>query len=187
MDPDSNQTEPDQVAPTRMSAERIAAIKWIAFVLVILGTSFSVAIVMLYVSATDPSFAVEPDYYNQALNWDEHVAQRTLNEELGWRLELSDKPSESIGHRDVSVALTDRDGAPIDGAMVCVIAFHNARAADHFTFEMEPTGNGEYSAQQPLQRAGRWEFRFRVNRGESVFTAIQPADLAPLPKVGRTP
>ena len=170
-----------------MSAERKAAIKWIAFVVAILGTSFTVAMVMLYVSATDPSFAVEPDYYDQALHWDEHAAQRSINEKLGWRVDLQDQPGAAPGARALTVSLTDTEAAPIAGASISVVAFHNARAADQVVFEMEPTGNGIYTALAPLKRAGRWEFRFTVLKGDTTFTEILPVELTPLPAGGFSP
>ena len=172
------------MTPEERAAERRAALKWGAIIVGILGTSFTTGMVMLYVSATDPSFAVEPDYYNRALNWDEHAEQRRTNAELDWRIELQDQPGSTAGMRALTATLTNRDGNPIEDATVGVIAFHNARSANRFEFPMTPAGGGVFSAEQPLARAGWWEFRFTIVTPESTFTKTQTVQLQPLAGAG---
>jgi nitrogen fixation protein FixH len=178
--------QPEPLTPEQASAERRAAFKWIGAIVAILGTSFTVAMVMLYVSATDPSFAVEPDYYDQALNWDTHTAQRDANASLDWRIELQDSPGSTLGTRALTVTLTDKQGATIDDATVGVVAFHNARAMDRFAFPMTSTGGGVFTAEQPLKRDSSWEFRFTVVTAESMFTSTKDFNLSPLPTTGAT-
>jgi len=178
------QKQHQPTTPEQAAAERRAAFRWISFIVAILGTSVTVAMVMLYVSATDPSVGVEPDYYQQALHWDEHAAQRRVNAQLGWSIDLRENPADTIGQRELTLSLTDREGDPIEDATVGVVAFHNARAADRFAFPMLPAGDGLYTAVEPLKRAGRWEFRFTVVTPDSIFTEIMPADLQPLAGAG---
>jgi len=174
------------MSPEERTAERRAALKWGAIIVGILGTSFTVGMVMLYVSASDPSFAVEPEYYDQALNWDEHAEQRRVNAELDWRIEIQEQPGFTAGVRTLTVTLTDRDGNPIEEATVGVIAFHNARSANRFEFPMIPAGAGVFTAEQPLTRAGHWEFRFTVVAPETTFTETQAVQLQPLDGAGTT-
>lgn len=177
-----NQHEP--MTPEQRSAERRAAIKWGAAIVGILGTSFIVAMVMLYVSSTDPSFAVEPDYYDKAIHWDDRAAQLRANAELGWRITLGQGPGAAPGQRTLTAMLTDSEGAPIEDATVGVVAFHNARAADRSGFAMTTTGGGVFTAEAPLTRPGLWEFRFAVVTPESTFTDTQQIELQPIPGAG---
>jgi hypothetical protein len=45
--------------------------------------------VAVYLTVADRSFAVEPDYYQQSMDWDARMAQQRRNEQLGWQVELS--------------------------------------------------------------------------------------------------
>lgn len=172
----------DMMTPEEAAAERRAALRWGAIIIGILGTSFTVAMIMLYVSATDPSFAVEPDYYEKAINWDQHAAQAQANNELGWTISLGTGPSATPGARTITAHCADREGAAIDNATITAVAFHNARSGDRFEFPMRAAGSGIYTAEQPLQRAGRWEFRLTAVDGETTFTATIQTELAPLPR-----
>jgi len=160
--------------------ERRAAIKWTAVVVGILGASFIFAMVTLYHASTDPSFAVEPDYYEKALNWDEHAALREASAQLGWTIGLSAGPGAEPGRRIVTMALSDREGEPIENADVSVVAFHNARAANRHEFSMDGVGAGVYTTDQPLNRPGHWEFRFTIMADGSTFIHTKPVRLAAL-------
>jgi nitrogen fixation protein FixH len=133
-------------------------------------------IALVIITARDASFAVEPDYYAKALAWDETMAQQARNKALGWSLGLRVEP---VGERDgmtVAVRLTDRAGAPIEGARIAVEALHNARASHVLSAALEPRGSG-YAATMPLARPGLWEFRLRAARGAEVFTATLTRDV----------
>jgi nitrogen fixation protein FixH len=174
----------EAMTPERRQAERRAALTWGAIIIGILGASFTVAMVMLYVSSTDPSFAVEPDYYDKAIHWDDHATQRQTNTELGWRITLGQGPGGAPGQRTLTAILTDRAGDPIGDATVGVVAFHNARAADRSGFPMTTTGGGVFTAEAPLRRPGLWEFRFTVVAPGSTFTDTQQIELPPIPGAG---
>ena len=52
---------------------------------------------MVYVATSDGSFAVEPDYYQKALHWDDARSAAAENAGLGWTVELD-------GRRQASAA-----------------------------------------------------------------------------------
>lgn len=172
------------MTPEQRAAERKAAITWGAFVIAILGSSLTLAIVMLIISGSDPSFAVEPDYYDQAINWDDHAAQRELNRQLGWTIDLTTAPIAADRQRSITARVFNKDGAPITDASVGVVAFHNARAANRFAFPMTPTDAGAFTAKQPLTRAGKWEFRFTVVSPDATFTTTLTENLPALTTTG---
>ena len=148
-------------------------------------TIFVGANIALYrVAGDDPSFAVEPDYYAKAVNWDSTMAQERRNQALGWRLAPALGPivaRSAVLH----VSLTDATGAAIGDATVRVAALFNARANAivHSTLARDSTG---YTVRLPVQHAGQWEFRFDVRRGRQHFTAISHIDAVTTASAGHT-
>jgi nitrogen fixation protein FixH len=138
---------------------------------VILALTVAANVGMIMLARGDPSFAVEPDYYRKAVQWDDAMAQERANAALGWRLVPSLTLAAGAPARLV-VQLADAAGAPLAGATLTVQAMHNARAAEVFEATLAASGAaGTYEAALPLRRAGQWELRFDVRRGAERFTA----------------
>ena len=57
---------------------------------------------MASIASDDPSFSLEPSYYEKAVHWDEQQAKRAASKRLGWRLQAALEPS-SGGARLVAV------------------------------------------------------------------------------------
>lgn len=143
----------------------------------LLGALCGINLAMVYIATSDPSFAVEDDYYGKALRWDQSMAQTRANEALGWHATL-DVGRLAPGGTDLSVALTDRDGRPLDGASITVDAFHNARAGHVLSASFAATATpGTLAARLPMRRPGLWEFRLRVTRGGDVYTRVVQKDV----------
>lgn len=150
---------------------------WIlaALMTVVIGANLA----LLYVATSDPSFAVEPNYYAKALLWDEKREQDRRNLELGWALTVQVAAGRGVdGQPQVVARLVDGSGAPIRDAAVRVDAFHNARASRIVSALFEGGGDGSYSAALPMRRPGLWEFRFEARRGEERFTETRTLELA---------
>jgi len=129
------------------------------------------SLVMVFVATSNPSYAVEENYYQKALAWDSKRAQDATNEALGWKLEFAADPPAAPGKDAVLEArLHDAHGSPLEDATVSVEAFHNARAHDIFRAHLEAEGAGVYRATLPMRHNGRWELRFTVTRGTDRFT-----------------
>ena len=129
------------------------------------------SLVVVYVATSDPSYAVEDNYYQKAVAWDEKRAQDGVNADLGWLLEFSVEPPTRPGEQPgLEVTLLDAGGRPLAGAAVSVEAFHNARGDDIIREMLTDAGDGIYRASLPMRRNGRWELRFTVSRGEDTFT-----------------
>lgn len=124
---------------------------------------------MVVVSGRDPSFAIEPDYYEKALAWDQTSRQREHSASLGWSIDLA--PPGASG--TLVLTLRDRLGRPLEGAAVTLETYHHARASDRATTKLPPAGDGRYAAPVPLQRAGLWEARITIVRGPDTFTATR--------------
>jgi nitrogen fixation protein FixH len=126
---------------------------------------------------SDPSFAVEPDYYAKAVAWDAHQEQARENAELGWSLVLTVGPADlATGRARVVAQLADRDGRPVPGLAVGLEAFHNARAADVVRGSLTETPAHDYAGELAVLRPGLWEFRIAAERGAETFTAVVEQD-----------
>jgi nitrogen fixation protein FixH len=136
--------------------------------------------VLVYLATNDPSFAVEEDYYQKALAWDETMDQERRNEALGWSVDVGFAPGDP-GRVRVHADLLDRDGRAIDGAAVQIAMFHNARASNILTAAMVPDDDGGYVASLPLRRPGLWELRFEIVHGDDRFTETLARELGRLP------
>lgn len=134
-----------------------------------LGLHVAVMMVMVWISTSDDSYAVEPDYYAKALAWDDRRAQERTNAELGWGLDFVVEPAEPGADPRLRSTLVDDAGSPITGAVVSVEAFSNVRRDDVLRATLTATADG-YEASLPMRGNGRWEFRFQVTRGEELFT-----------------
>lgn len=144
---------------------------WIAIVGVLVVVVIGANLILAYVAISDPSFAVEEDYYQKALRWDDKRAQDLRNTELGWtiRFDLADRRAPD-GTLELHARLTDAEGNEIPDAKVTVETFHNARAARIVRADLLRGEDGEYRAALPIFRPGLWEFRFQATRGNDRFT-----------------
>lgn len=131
---------------------------------------------LIRIASADPSFAVEENYYQRALRWDDELAQRARNDSLGWYVQAALAPASGRGDTEVHVRLWDALGTPIVADTARVRALHVARAADVFDLELLPVEGGGYVARMPMMRHGLWELRFEIWRGADRFTAVRRLD-----------
>lgn len=130
--------------------------------------------VMIHLALDDPSFAVEPDYYQKAVDWDAHRARQLESERLGWSADVHVSDASRL-----VIELADARGAPLRGADVRVESFHNARAAHisrHQLVEGEP---GHYAVTVPPMRPGLWEIRVLAVRGADTYRRVVSHDVRP--------
>ncbi|NJK89058.1 MAG: hypothetical protein HC923_06405 [Myxococcales bacterium] len=146
--------------------------RWFPLMLAaILLTSVGANIYLIVRATNDPSFAVEPDYYQKAVNWDRAKAERSASDALGWQMELNADTT------SLRISLRDRLGRPIDGAFVEVEAFHNARANERLRGKLLPVGRGEYVLDQRFERAGLWEFRVAASVDDQRYVHVAQEDV----------
>jgi hypothetical protein len=151
---------------------------WPVVIVALLVGSAGANIGFMIVANRDASFAVEPDYYRKAVEWDRAMAQEARNAELGWTVSARLAPADA-GRARLVTLVRDRAGAPLTGGAVAVEAFPSARAREIASFALEPAGDaGVYAVTLPSARPGLWEVRVRVTRGGEVFTRTLSQDLA---------
>ena len=151
---------------------------WPVGVSAILVATMGLNVWVYRVANDDPSFAVEPDYYQKAVDWDSTLAQRRQNLVLGWHLSPRLEAFTPNGGALLQVTLTDASGAPIRDATVRVAAFFNARANDIIDSTLVRDSAG-YAVRLPVKRGGVWELQFDVRRGAQRFTATSRVEAVP--------
>ena len=146
-----------------------AARWWPAALVLVLAVTVLANIALFWKANHDPSFAVEPDYYQRAVEWDSTVARRSRSAALGWRADVRLSPPEA-GAATLRVRLSTRDGADLDSADVRAEASHNAHGADLFAVRLRATGPGQYAARIPSTARGLWRVDLSAVRGADAFS-----------------
>ena len=140
----------------------------------VLGLTVAGNFWVMKLAGSEPSMAVEPDYYQKALAWDSTVNQQRINAALGWLLESKLTEGSGDGARPtVEVVLKNAAGEPIDSAVISVEATHNARAGEIYKVRLAAQGMGSYRATLESARRGIWQLRFEVTAGGERFTAVR--------------
>ena len=156
-------------------APRGRGLGWPIAMSLILAATVVVNLWVMHLARSDPSFAVETDYYARAVHWDDELEQRRRNEALGWQL----APSLARGDGDstlLRVRLADAAGRPLGGAAVAVEAFAVARSAriERATLAVAPGDEpGAYDGRLRMAQPGLWELRVVATRGGERFTAVR--------------
>jgi nitrogen fixation protein FixH len=149
---------------------------WVpAMILVgLLGTQLTV----LHFVLDDPSFALEPDYYQKAMAWDARRDAERESLALGWHSEFSATPARGASGMLLRAQLRGPDGSPISGATLRIVAFANARASHVQQSELRESSPGLYEAELQSARPGLWEFRLEARRGKDTFQQVLRRGLA---------
>src|SRR5688500_170 len=137
---------------------------WPLAVMTILGLTIAGNVWLISVANADPSFAVEENYYQRGVHWDDEMAQRRRNDALGWRVVASASPIRGGYGSDLRIALNSA-ARPIDGAVVTVRALHLARAGEPVDITLTASAAAAYVAGSPPRRRGLWAPRLVGRRG----------------------
>ncbi len=158
--------------PTTLPARGSGAI-WPAAIIGLLGINAAIVGVTIFYATTDPSVAVEPNYYEKAVKWDDAAAQHASNARLGWNVQVGvtmEASGSASGRARLLVRVVDAQGAPVDGAQLSAVAFHNARSGNRQNILLEPVENGAYAGFMTMDRAGSWHWLITARKGADTFT-----------------
>lgn len=152
------------------------AVLWGGVVASLLGLQAAMCAVAVFLATSDPSTAIESDYHERALRWDEAMAAVRASDALGWTgvIEVDSAP-DHLGRREIRLSLTGADGSPVRGADVRVTCFHLARASNVLESALAPrSGRPEtYVGAAPMRKSGVWEFRVRARRGDDEYLKVE--------------
>lgn len=137
---------------------------WPLIIVGLLLISVGSNVYLIYRAVNDPSFAVEPDYYQKAVDFDAiQEAQRT-SDRLGWKPDVSlDADSQ------LRVELRDAKEMPVEGVKLHLEAFPITRSQQFLKTELEEVSPGVYLWKKRLSYHGQWEFRLTGDRGDQHF------------------
>jgi nitrogen fixation protein FixH len=139
-------------------------------IFVLLGINAAIVLATAFLAGSDPSFAIEPNYYQKAVNWDQTAHQRERNRALAWRIDLA-----AVQKGDaIALRLSDSAGAAIEHARVAVAAFHHANANHRLQTELVEIEPGMYRSNEGLLRSGLWELQIEAQAGNATFTHTEP-------------
>ena len=145
------------------------AVFWPAVIAGALALHVTAMMIMVALATSNDSYAVEPDYYQKALAWNDTQAQDRRHAELGWIFEFTVEPAAEGADPVLRATLTDASGSPIEGAQIEVEAFSHVRRDEVLESTLEAAGS-TYETTLPMRGNGLWEFRFTVTRDSDVFT-----------------
>ncbi|MFN3168598.1 MAG: FixH family protein [Phycisphaeraceae bacterium] len=143
-----------------------------AVVLGLLGGHMVFILIAITLATGDRSFAVVPDYYNKAVDYDQRKAELAASEGLGWQVEF--QPGVDVdakGDRELVVVVRDRDGRAVTDAEVRVSCYHYARASEPVLMELTEWLPGQYAGAGRLSREGFWQFEVIATRGDQRFVS----------------
>ncbi len=149
--------------------ERLAAVRWSLFLLGLFSINVFMVATTVYKSATDKTFAVEPDYYAKAMAWDANRAATRTTDDTGMVVNAGLTPEQIL------VVLSDEDG-PVAGATVEVEYFHRARASARSTVTLAETLHGAYAAPADLPKIGLYDLRLTITLGDTVTATTRTVE-----------
>ena len=151
---------------------------WPAMVVGLLLMNVAVVGVTVVLATRDPSFAVEANYYDKAVAWDDYARRQVASEALGWTaVAMVSRDEAAPGQRAVCITLHDAQGAPVEGALVEAVVFHNARAGDREFLRLSETGAGLYEGTARRRRDGVWVVEVTARRAGDEFFAETRAEV----------
>ena len=151
---------------------------WPIGVVVILGATVIANIVVMRVANNDPSFAIEPDYYQKAVAFDSTIAEERRSVALGWTATSTIVASDTAGRPTLTVTIADARRQPVQGATVTVTALANARANEILSAALREVAPGRYQGALAARFAGQWEVRIDAVRGSEHFVVSTRTDVA---------
>lgn len=159
--------DPERVV---VHAGRVPRALWLVFGL--LGMNFAVVGTTIGLASRDKHFAVEPDYYQRAVDWDVSQAEMARSASLGWRVSVSGAEARSAsGARTLTVRIADAQGRVVAGAVVDCVAFHHGDASRRVAVTLVERGPGVYQGEVGLLKAGVHDVRLVVQRGDERHVA----------------
>lgn len=145
---------------------------WPTIIIAVLVIDVAVGFVLMRVANSDPHAAVEPDYYQKAVDWDSTMAQARRNAALGWQVKPALGAISAAHDANLELGIVDGTGAMVRGAVVEVEAVQVAHAEEVVRGQLAEGGDSSgYSARLPFGRPGLWEVRIVATRGSDRYTA----------------
>lgn len=143
--------------------------KWPLIIVGLLVTHVAAMMTAVVIATSDKSFAVLPNYYQEAVKWDQTKARHEASVELGWKAQISVAPEMSAtGERLVNVTIVDAAGAQVPVEKVELKFYHFSHASNPHRVTLTAR-EGKIEGWMPLRYEGFHEFNLTANAGEKLF------------------
>ena len=146
-------------------------VPWLIFG--ILGMSVIANIILVRSAAADPNYINEPDYYREAVAWDEHMAQQRASASLGWHVSASLAVSRDQ-RAQLTLHLVDRDGKPLSDARVHATTSPNLCALQRTNVDARSDVAVDVGPACP----GLWRIDVEAERGDAHFVERVVAEMS---------
>ncbi|MEM8735406.1 MAG: FixH family protein [Planctomycetota bacterium] len=176
--PTSTMAQPQYGTNAFRRAERRAKRLWLSGVVALLGTQIVIGAFSIYLSKSDPTVAVVPNYYHNAVNWDATRRGFELMRDLGWQVAIVDS-SHAAGQASFSIALTDEE-EPVSDRRITGKLFHHALAQERHQVRFQETRPGVYRVDLPAGKTGLWQLNLRIEgeHGIAIWESTHQAKFA---------
>ena len=160
------------------TASRAGAI-WAWVPALLLGAMFVGLGSLAYLAIDDPSFALESNYYDKAVHWDENQQQARKSQAMGLQVALTEPLTLSeTGRIMVQLSVTDGKKLAFAGADVALDAFPNAYASRVQRLVLRELKPGLYVGELSPGVRGLWELRVVVKLGTLRYDQVLRADVS---------
>jgi nitrogen fixation protein FixH len=134
----------------------------LAIVFAFFGTIIAVNFVMAFAAmGTFPGLVVENSYV-ASQHYDELLAKARLQDEAGWRFDLTAEDGV------IRVSLAQEGATPLRGLSVLARVGRPSTTQEDRIFDLVPAGDGAYAASEPLP-PGVWEVDLEAGLGSEVL------------------
>ncbi len=155
---------------------------WPVGITLVLMIHVGFGLTVAFIAASDPSFAVEPDYYEKAVHWDDRSRQQNTNRKLGWSCEAKIRMTSGLDNSgELRVKLLDAQGTPLSDASLSAEVFFNGRAKHRTSLKLMPVNKepGVYISALAVGFDGAWTVRVSASKDSNVFTNEQRVFVIP--------
>jgi nitrogen fixation protein FixH len=136
--------------------------------------------IMVTMATRDPTFGVEENYYQRAVQYDQQRSADLRTTTAGWtvRIEIADVPFPDMPRR-VDVRITDSAGRPVDGVAGRLTAIRPAdvRLRNGGDLIAVPDQSGLYRLLLKVPVQGLWEFDLAAVKSGEPYHAVVRQDV----------
>lgn len=152
--------------------ERYAKWKWVGLIVGLLALQVFVGAMAIYLANSDPTYSIEPNYHQKAMEYDKVLAARQASQQLGWKWTIAPgQQTDSSGSRQLIIQLQDAKLQPITDALVSIQLLHHARGNNRQIVHLTPILDkpGWYQGRGIIDRAGLWQVDLSADRQTEHF------------------
>jgi nitrogen fixation protein FixH len=162
-----------------MNAKSKSGALWAWVPALLLGSMLLGLGVLAAIAIDDPHFALEPNYYDKAVHWDQSQREARDSAALGVQLTLPATLALSHdGTLEIELRVAERGGSALGAAVVELEAFPNAYASRVERIALREVSAGVYRGRLSGKAQGLWELRFSISKGSLRFHQSVRRDVA---------